>query len=147
MESRQMRARVRILLILATWLSLTATAIGQQELWKDFNSQVEKLYQAGRYSEGVEVATRALKTAEQSLGPDHPDVATGLNNLAVLYMAQGKYSEAEPLHKRALAIREKALGPDHPDVAISLENLAVLYEQTGRTEEANKLRQRLKKKP
>ncbi len=50
---------------------------------------------------------------EQSLGPDHPDVASPLNNLANLYFEQGKYSEAEPLYQRALAIWEQSLGPDH----------------------------------
>jgi hypothetical protein len=38
--------------------------------------------------------------------PDHPDVATALNNLAVLYREQGRYSDADVLHKRALAIDE-----------------------------------------
>ena len=61
---------------------------------------------------------------EKALGPDHPDVAESLNNLAVLYDDQGRYADAEPLYKRSLAIREKALGPDHPDVAQSLNNLA-----------------------
>ena len=60
---------------------------------------------------------RALAISEKALGPEHPDVATSLNNLALLYQAQGRYAEAEPLHKRALAISEKALGPEHPDVA------------------------------
>ena len=59
-------------------------------------------------------------------GPDHPTVATSLNDLATLYQAQGKYAEAEPLYKRALAIREKALGPEHPDFALSLDNLGLL---------------------
>ena len=61
------------------------------------------------------------------LGPDHPQVALGLNNLARLYRARGKYAEAEPLYKRALAINEKALGSDHPDLATTLNNLAELY--------------------
>ncbi len=61
---------------------------------------------------------------EKALGPEHPHVATSLNNLAGLYRAQGKYAEAEPLLKRSLAISEKALGPEHPDVATSLNNLA-----------------------
>ena len=60
---------------------------------------------------------RALAIREKALGPDHPDVAVSLNNLAGLYAYQGRYADAEPLFKRALAIREKALGPDHPDVA------------------------------
>ena len=64
---------------------------------------------------------------ENALGPDHPDVARSLNNLALLYQAQGRYADAEPLYKRSLDILEKALGPDHPNVAQALNNLAVLY--------------------
>jgi tetratricopeptide (TPR) repeat protein len=41
---------------------------------------------------------RALGIQEKALGPDHPNVAAGLNNLAVLYCAQGRYAEAEPLY-------------------------------------------------
>ncbi len=67
-----------------------------------------------------------------ALGPDHPDLATSLNNLAGLYQAQGKYGEAEPLYKRSLAVLEKALGPDHSHVATSLDNLAALYQAHGR---------------
>lgn len=67
-----------------------------------------------------------------ALGPDHPNVAFVLNDLALLRIAQGRYSEAEPLYLRALAIREKALGPEHPNVATSLNNLAELYGKQGR---------------
>ncbi len=81
---------------------------------------------------------------EKALGPDHPGVAIGLNNLAALYGAQGRYAEAEPLYKRALAIVEKALGPEHPHVATSLENYAALLRATGRGEEAKKLEARAK---
>ena len=76
------------------------------------------------------------------LGPDHPHVATSLNNLAELYRIQGQSARAEPLYKRSLAIFEKALGPDHPDVATSLENLAVFYRETKRESEAEKLEKR-----
>ena len=75
----------------------------------------------GRYAEAEPLYKRALAIREKALGPDHPDVAKALNNLAVLYQKQGRYAEAEPLYKRALAIREKALGPDHPDVATDAE--------------------------
>ncbi len=61
------------------------------------------------------------------LGPEHPKVATSLNNLAELYREQGRYEEAEPRYNRSLAIREKVLGPEHPAVALSLNNLALLY--------------------
>ena len=81
----------------------------------------------GQYAQAEPLYKRSLAIWEKALGPDHPDVATSLNNLAVLYHTQGQYAQAEPLYKRSLAIREKALGPDHPDVATSLNNLAVLY--------------------
>jgi Tetratricopeptide repeat len=61
-------------------------------------------------------------TREKPLGRSTPDVATSLNNLALLHYSQGQYAEAEPLSKGALAIREKALGPEYPIVATSLEN-------------------------
>ena len=78
------------------------------------------------------------------MGPDHPNVATSLNNLAGLYNAQGRYAEAEPLFKRSLAIREKALGPDDSAVARSLENYGTLLRKTNRAAEAEKLEERAK---
>ena len=79
--------------------------------------------------------------SEDILGPDHPDIATSLSNLAGLYYTQGQYGQAEPLYKRSLAIREKALGPDHPNVAQILGNMAALYRATNRKQEAEKLEQ------
>ena len=81
---------------------------------------------------------RALVIDEKTLGPDHPDVGSDMNNLADLYDRQGRYSEAEPMYKRALAIDEKAQGPDHPDVAADLNNLALLYNELGRYAKPNR---------
>ena len=72
-----------------------------------------------------------LAKLKKALGPDHPDTATYLNNLALLYDNQGLYAKAEPLYERALVISEKVLGPDHPDTSISLNNIAGLYESQG----------------
>ena len=58
-------------------------------------------------SGGQPLFQRALHIREQQLGPEHPDVASSLNNLANLYCEQGKYAEAEPLYQRALHIREQ----------------------------------------
>ena len=68
---------------------------------------------------------------EKALGPKHPEVATDLNNLAVLLMTQGQHAAAEPLYRRSLTIREKALGLEHPEVATSLGNLAELLRTKG----------------
>lgn len=52
--------------------------------------------------------------AQASFGPDHPEVARDLNNLAQLYQATNRLKEAEPLYTRALEIFETSLGRDHP---------------------------------
>ena len=84
----------------------------------------------------------SLAIREKALGPDHPDVALSLNNLAALYNDQGRYADAEPLLQALTGDREKALGPDHPDVAASLNNLAELYRAQGRYADAEPLYKR-----
>jgi tetratricopeptide (TPR) repeat protein len=95
-----------------------------------FRSEAEPLHQ------------RALAIREKTLGPEHPHVATSLNNLAELYRTQGHYAKTEPLLQRSLAILEKALGPEHPRVAQSLNNLALLYQIQERYAEAEPLYRR-----
>ena len=102
-----------ILLCLATQPVL---ADGAGIEWDVLNDEVRELFRTGKYDRGVVVAKKALEVAEQNVSSNHPDVATSLNNLALLYESQGHYAQAEPLFKRSLAILEKALGPDHPDV-------------------------------
>ena len=111
--------------------------------WDILNDEVKELYRTGQYARAVVVGKKALKVAEEIVGPDHPSVATSLNNLALLYDTQGQYAAAEPLYKRALKINEKALGPDHPSVATFLNNLAALYRATGQILEAQELERRL----
>ncbi len=78
----------------------------------------------------------------RNLGPDHPDVAADLSNLAVLLLTTGRLAEAEPLLRRALAIDERWLGPDDPSVAFDLNNLAVLLRAMNQPEEAEALLRR-----
>jgi tetratricopeptide (TPR) repeat protein/class 3 adenylate cyclase len=85
---------------------------------------------------------RALTIREEFLGPDHPDVAESLSNVANLYFVQADYARAEPLCKRSLTIREEVLGSDHPDVAESLHNLAELYLKQGKYDKGESLSKR-----
>lgn len=73
------------------------------------------------------------------MGQDHPDTASCLNNIAILYVSQSRYDEAEPLFRRSLEIREKQLGSYHPDTGTSLGNLAALFQSQGRYDEAEPL--------
>jgi tetratricopeptide (TPR) repeat protein len=80
----------------------------------------------GQLEDAAAMFRRALAIDEASLGPDHPNVAVGLSNLAALLRATNRLAEAEPMFRRALAIDEASLGPDHPNIAIRLSNLAAL---------------------
>jgi len=80
------------------------------------------------YTRAEPLLQRTLAIREQVLGPEHPDVARVLNNLAALYVSRGDYARAEFLFQRALAIQERVLGPEHRDVELTLRNLASLYE-------------------
>ena len=83
------------------------------------------------YREALPLFQRALSLRETSLGPDHPDTATSLNNLAVLLQDQSNLAAARPLFERALAIRETAFGPEHLVTATSLNNLVLLLQVQG----------------
>ena len=85
----------------------------------------------GNYGKAEPLLKEALEIRQKVLGQEHPDTATNLNGLAMLYWVMGDHAKAEPLFKEALEIRRKVLGPEHPDTAQSLNNLAVLYKRMG----------------
>ncbi len=99
-------------------------------------------YLLAEYQKAEILILRALEINEATLGEDHPDVGTNLNNLALLYQATNRLKEAEPLMKRALEIDEASFGKDHPNVATALNNLAQLLQKTNRLKEAEPLMNR-----
>lgn len=73
--------------------------------------------------------SRSLEMRQRVLGPDHPDCAQSLNNLAALHTERREYETAEDMYEKALDIRKKALSPDHPSLAYTLKHLAMLYKR------------------
>lgn len=67
---------------------------------------------------------RALAIQNKSLGADHPETASTMNNLANVLLATGRLTLAEQTQRRALRVLEDALGSGHPRVAVSCSNLA-----------------------
>jgi tetratricopeptide (TPR) repeat protein len=124
-------------LTLASWFVFTSGAISSES--EELTKTVVQLYAAGQYRSAIPLAERALDIQEKALGPEHPDVATALNNLASLYRYDGQLALAESLYRRALDIDERALGPDHAQVARDLSNLASLYDSEGRFADAEPL--------
>jgi tetratricopeptide (TPR) repeat protein len=106
------------------------------------NQQGNAAWQGGDYRAAVQAHRTALNIREHIHPPDDPELAYGLNHLAVALNATGRYAEAEPLYERAIAIGEKTLGAEHPELAAQLNNLAELYRDTGRYAEAEPLYER-----
>lgn len=131
-----------VLAVVERLRSLVTNAEDSAEKAEILNHQANALTALGKFDEAKPPYQRALTIREQVLGPEHPDTATSLNNLAVLYHHQGRYAQAEPLFQRALAIRGQVLGPEHPVTAESLNNLAALYRNQGRYAQAEPLYQR-----
>jgi tetratricopeptide (TPR) repeat protein len=91
-----------------------------------------------QFSEAEHLLRRALTVDEQSLGPDHPEVAAGLNSLADLLAATNRLDEAEPPSRRCLEILLNyacATGREHPDLRTAVENYAGLLEAMGQSAE------------
>jgi CHAT domain-containing protein len=101
-----------------------------------------KLRDAGKYDEALPLFERVIETRKRILGPDDPDLAAAIHDLAVSYYYKGDYTRVEPLSNRALAIQEKALGRNHPQVAASLNLLTVLHLNKGDYEKAELLANR-----
>ena len=102
-----------------------------EEAWRDLSSQFYELVKVKKLVEAEEIGKEVLRIAEAIFGPDHPEITTPLNELAVLAISQRKYDDAGRLFKRILGINEHILGPDHPNVAADFNNLASVYRLKG----------------
>jgi hypothetical protein len=61
---------------------------------------------------------------QRLLGDEHPNVATSLNNLALLYAHQEHFEKAVPLLEQAVQILRQLLGEEHPSTQILHQTLA-----------------------
>ncbi len=82
----------------------------------------------GKYSKAEPLFLRSLEIRKRQLGADHPDVASSLFNLAVLYHHMQRHSEAMTLIQRAIQIYQQTLGSDHPNTQNAKNSLAYLRE-------------------
>ncbi len=93
----------------------------------ELEKQAKRLMDEGKYSEALPLRKKVLTIFENEFGPDHPDVAWCLNNLAMTHSSMSNHENALPLKIRALEIYEKILGKEHPYTSIASNNLAVTY--------------------
>jgi tetratricopeptide (TPR) repeat protein len=84
-------------------------------------------YQEGEYQEAIRFYEKALAIDQQSLPPNHPDLAISYNNIGMVYDNMGEYSKGLSSYEKALAIRQQSLPPNHPDLATSYNNIGIVY--------------------
>ncbi|WP_442949073.1 tetratricopeptide repeat protein [Nostoc sp.] len=101
---------------------------------------IKRFYEGqGLYKLAEPWTEECVNVCQSLFAGEHPDVASSLNNLALLYHSQGRYNDAEPLYIETLAMRKRLFAGEHPDVASSLNNLAGLYHSQGRYSDAKPL--------
>jgi serine/threonine protein kinase/Tfp pilus assembly protein PilF len=97
------------------------------------------LWGLGQYDAARPNLEKMLEIRRKVLPVGHPDIAQGVNNLAVLLIAQRKLAEAEPLLRDALEMERNALPAGDPEIATSLNNLATLLKNERKFAEAEQL--------
>lgn len=114
-------------------LGLCSPGLSQpsSQQFQELANQIDQLRQEGNVQAAIPLAERFVTLVENTLGNDHPLVASSLNELAKLYVEQGNYAAALPLYQRALAIYERTGGSDQLVVSATLNNLANLYRAQG----------------
>ncbi|MFC1573163.1 tetratricopeptide repeat protein [Candidatus Eisenbacteria bacterium] len=109
----------------------------QPEIQAAVRNTIGATYTAlGLYDAAERHLREALATRQRVLGNEHPDVATGLNNLATLLQLRGKHAEAEPLFRQTIAMRRRLFGEEHPEIASALNDYATLLQFQGKYAEA-----------
>jgi len=92
-----------------------------------------------RIDEAAEILEALAASERRLLAPDDIDLATTLNNLALVKRAQGDNDAAIGLFEETLEVLRRALGPSHIYVAAVLESIGSLHQYEGRHEEASGL--------
>ncbi len=106
------------------------------------SAQVVTLFRAGRSREALPLAEQAYEIRDRILGPDHPDTAAALVEVASMLAEAGALEKSIEMNLRGLAQLEKAYGADDPRLTTAITNLAVAYRSLGRHEETLPLAER-----
>jgi tetratricopeptide (TPR) repeat protein len=97
-------------------------------LWENLGYYLRRV---ADYGDARAACERALAIDEAAFGPDHPNVATGVNNLGHVLHDLGDLAGARDAFQRALGIDETTFGPDHPNVARDVNNLGFVLKDLG----------------
>jgi tetratricopeptide (TPR) repeat protein len=90
----------------------------------------------GRHEDAARHISDALRIRREILAPNHPKLAEGLSNLALVKTSLGEFTEAEALLEESLSIVVGYFGPGHPLEAHIRRLFAQLLQTMGRKKES-----------
>jgi tetratricopeptide (TPR) repeat protein len=85
----------------------------------------------GEYEEAIKFYGKTIEIQQQSLPPNHPQMATAHSNIGVVYHRMGDYPKALSCYEKALAIWQQSLPRNHPQMATAHSNIGVVYHRMG----------------
>lgn len=97
--------------------------MAESETVQDLLVKAESAAAAGDLASADELLHAIARMQERELGPQHPDLANTLNNLAIVAEKTERPGEAEKYYRRAVAIASASLPADDPMVVASRQNL------------------------
>lgn len=109
----------------ASRLAQTEFGAASQESARVFWTLGRLRYQQGRHADARDLYARSLKIFEATHAPP-TDVASLLDDLALVYGREQRWALARQTYEKALEIDRRVLGEDHPRVATHLHDLALV---------------------
>ena len=97
------------------------------------------LYLQSKFPEAAEFMERCVELSELCHGPDSPETAKHLDNLAGVRFLLGQYETAEPVIQRAIRILEQEVPVRSAALHRARENYSQLLRSTGRDLEADQV--------
>ena len=89
-----------------------------------------------RFGEAEPLLLEVVEHLRSRVGDAHPDYASAINGLAILYMRTGRPDEAIPRFREAVDIESRTIGVRALNAIITRMNLAGALRDTGRPDEA-----------
>jgi tetratricopeptide (TPR) repeat protein len=122
-------------------LRIRVAAQGQlhPKVSEDLNQLGANAYLDDKPDAAVRYWRQNLALDEKVLGPNHPDLASTLNNLARVMIEQRRFREAIPLLTRSMNIYLAQREDTHDDLAFIFANLALAKRGIGQDVEAEAL--------
>jgi tetratricopeptide (TPR) repeat protein len=93
------------------------------------------------FKEALLTAKFCLDIRKKLFKGDHDSVASGLNNISLIYQDLGEYEKALKYAQDELDMTMRLFKGDHDSIATGLNNISLIYEDLGEYEKASKYAQ------